>query len=195
MPTARPERSCIACRSKGAKGGLIKLASGPSGVVIDYTEKFPGRGAYVCAEMVCIEKALDERLLSKAFRHKTVPPAKDEFYGELGRKVEKKIESLLGIGRKSGLVVYGFDACVHAAKERPNGLLILAGDISEDTERRLVSKACVGPRPARVSYSGKDRLGELLGTSPVAVVFINDGGLAEALEREIKRFVLLINRG
>ncbi|HLB25751.1 MAG TPA: YlxR family protein, partial [Nitrospirota bacterium] len=106
MPAA-PQRSCIACRRKGEKGELIKLAAGPDGVVIDYGERLPGRGAYVCAEKACIEKGLNAGALSRAFKRQAAPPDKAEFYKELTDKIYRKIESLLGMARKSGLAAAG----------------------------------------------------------------------------------------
>ena len=59
---------CIACRQMQPKGSLIKVVKSPQGAVaIDDTYKLPGRGAYICKESQCIEKAIKKRLLNKSF--------------------------------------------------------------------------------------------------------------------------------
>ncbi|MBI5190223.1 MAG: DUF448 domain-containing protein [Nitrospirae bacterium] len=183
---ATPERSCIACRKKGGKGELIKLADTPSGVVIDYLEKLPGRGAYICAEDACMEKGLKEGPLSRAFKHKVSPPDADAFREELRGKILRKIEGIFGIAMKSRQAVWGFDAVASAARRARGGLLIVAEDISEGTERKFMGSA-PGSSYDTVHYSTKDGLGSILGASPVALVFIAEPALAAALGREIGR--------
>ncbi len=44
----QPERTCIGCRGVFEKDEVVRIVAGPSGAVIDYREKLPGRAAYVC---------------------------------------------------------------------------------------------------------------------------------------------------
>ncbi len=178
-------RSCISCRRKGEKGELIKLANTPSGVVIDYNEKLPGRGAYVCFEPGCIEKALKAGTLSRAFKHSANPPEAGEFQRMLAERVKAKVAALLGMARKSGSAVTGFEAAAAAIKKNSGGLLILAGDLVGNTLDKITEAGGPGMRTAR--YSTKDGLGAVLGISPVGVVYLPDSGLADALDREIGR--------
>ncbi len=62
-----PLRSCIACRQKGAKRGLIRIVRTPEGAIeIDPTGKAPGRGAYLCRKQQCWQDALQPHRLAKA---------------------------------------------------------------------------------------------------------------------------------
>jgi predicted RNA-binding protein YlxR (DUF448 family) len=190
---ANPVRTCVACRRSGEKGELIKLANTPSGVVIDYAERLTGRGAYICADEPCIEKGLNEKALSRAFKRKAAPPGKDAFYEELKTKVEKKALSLIGMAMKSGNIARGFEAAADASRKYPDGLLILAGDISGNTEEKLM-RSKPSDKTRVVRYKTKDALGEVVGVTSAAVVYISDRGLASALYREIGR-LNSINRG
>lgn len=186
MSLSGPVRTCVACRAKGTKGEFIKLASTPAGVVPDYMEKMPGRGAYVCAEPYCIKRALDERVLSRAFKMKTAAPEPEGFTGLLVMGMERRIRSLLGIARKSGLMRHGYDASVDEASKKPGGLLIIAADVSAKTRNKLgtdVPDALAGS----ASYSTRDELGGMLGTAPVGVLYISDRGLAGAMRAEFAR--------
>ncbi len=180
-----PVRSCLYCRKRGAKGELIKLVNTPAGVVIDYSERLPGRGAYLCFDRTCIVNGLKEGPFKRAFRGEARPPDPLAFHVELKDKALRKVRSLLGMARKSSAAAVGFDAAVDAARRSPEGLLIMAEDASEGTARRLMESVSGSVRVAR--FSTKEGLGGLLGTRPVGVVFIPGGGLAAALEREMGR--------
>lgn len=65
-----PERMCIACRKMAPKGELIKVVSKDGKVETDRTGKLPGRGAYFCKDIKCIEKAQKKKALSKHFKTK-----------------------------------------------------------------------------------------------------------------------------
>lgn len=62
-----PQRTCIGCGQVKPKRDLIRFVRTPAGpVVLDQTGKLSGRGAYVCPDPVCIERALTAgRLVQK----------------------------------------------------------------------------------------------------------------------------------
>lgn len=61
-------RTCIVCREKEAKRQLTRLVRTADGVVIDPTGKMNGRGAYLCEQQTCWERALSTDILSRALR-------------------------------------------------------------------------------------------------------------------------------
>ncbi|MBN1922354.1 MAG: YlxR family protein [Anaerolineae bacterium] len=64
-----PERTCIACRERRHKRDLLRVVHTPSGaVVVDETGKQNGRGAYLCRQRSCWEKALKQGSLDRALR-------------------------------------------------------------------------------------------------------------------------------
>ncbi len=71
IPKSRhiPERSCVACGRKAAKGELLRVVCTPAGAVaIDRTGRQNGRGAYLCRQAGCWEKALTRRSLERTLR-------------------------------------------------------------------------------------------------------------------------------
>lgn len=189
----KPERTCVSCRKKGEKGELIRLVNAPERVMIDYNEKLPGRGAYICPERACIEKALKGGLLSKAFREGARVPGSEDFYADLKEKNLKKIKSLLGMARKSGKIAMGFDPVIEAARKEPGGLLILAEDLSGNTKDKLKEMNKNAAERAFTLFT-KESLGEMLGTMPVGLVYLARRDFSAAIEKEITRF-LNISRG
>jgi predicted RNA-binding protein YlxR (DUF448 family) len=65
----RQERTCIACRRKGPKAGFARLVSEAGSVRLDPGFRLPGRGAYICRDMGCVNKALkDKGVFARAFK-------------------------------------------------------------------------------------------------------------------------------
>lgn len=64
-----PQRTCIVCRTTGAKRGLMRIVrDGEGRVSFDSTGKRAGRGAYLCHTPHCWEQALKRGALARALR-------------------------------------------------------------------------------------------------------------------------------
>jgi predicted RNA-binding protein YlxR (DUF448 family) len=63
-----PLRTCVVCREKTNKRHLVRVVRTESGVQIDPTGKMNGRGAYLCDQDSCWERAVNSDVLSKALR-------------------------------------------------------------------------------------------------------------------------------
>jgi uncharacterized protein len=61
-----PQRMCTGCMEMKPKGELIRIVKSPEGdVSVDLTGKKSGRGAYICRDIVCLEKAFKARRLAR----------------------------------------------------------------------------------------------------------------------------------
>jgi predicted RNA-binding protein YlxR (DUF448 family) len=61
-----PQRMCTGCMEMKTKKELIRIVKNKENdVSIDFTGKKPGRGAYICKDVACLEKAIKTRRLSK----------------------------------------------------------------------------------------------------------------------------------
>lgn len=68
-PKHVPERMCISCRERSAKRSLVRIVRTPEGnVEIDLTGKRNGRGAYLCEQPACWERALTSQSLARALK-------------------------------------------------------------------------------------------------------------------------------
>ena len=66
-----PQRTCIGCNSPKNKKDLIRVVKNKDGVIsIDKTGKANGRGAYICDNVDCLEKAIKTKRLEKIFETK-----------------------------------------------------------------------------------------------------------------------------
>ncbi|MEX2146403.1 MAG: YlxR family protein [Candidatus Rokuibacteriota bacterium] len=63
-----PTRTCLGCRGRKPKRAMVRLVRGAGGTVVVDAGGGSGRGAYVCAEAACLERALRGGRLAHAFR-------------------------------------------------------------------------------------------------------------------------------
>lgn len=64
-----PLRMCVGCREMKPKRELIRIVRTPEEkIAIDPTGKRSGRGAYVCPEAACVQKALKNKSIEKALQ-------------------------------------------------------------------------------------------------------------------------------
>ena len=84
-----PKRRCAACREQKDKKELLRIVRTPEGMImVDPTEKANGRGAYLCRNVLCLEKAQKTKALERSL--KSAMPA--DFY-ELLRKEYIEVEN------------------------------------------------------------------------------------------------------
>ena len=84
-PRKIPQRQCVGCREMKEKKALLRIVRTPEGeILLDFGGKKPGRGAYVCHDVACLQKARKTRALERAF-DTAIPP---EVYDALEAQME-----------------------------------------------------------------------------------------------------------
>ena len=64
-----PLRQCTGCRISKAKNDLIRVIKTPEDIIcLDKTGRQKGRGAYICPNKDCLEKAIKSKGLEKALK-------------------------------------------------------------------------------------------------------------------------------
>ena len=64
-----PQRTCIGCNIKGNKKDFIRIVKdNQNSISIDRTGKANGRGAYICDNIDCLEKAIKNKRIEKSFK-------------------------------------------------------------------------------------------------------------------------------
>ena len=93
--TREPQRTCIGCRAVRDKTALLRLVRAADGrVAVDRRGAASGRGAYVCAELECLKKALAKGRLDHAFRRASTPPVAgaEGVLAEAARKAAEDVD-------------------------------------------------------------------------------------------------------
>ena len=82
-----PQRTCSVCRTQKNKNELLRIVKNKDNIInVDETGKQSGRGAYICYDIECIEKAKKSKKLDKALDIKI----NDEIYDQIKNIIEKK---------------------------------------------------------------------------------------------------------
>lgn len=82
-----PQRTCIGCNTVKNKNDLIRIVKNKENEInIDRTGKMNGRGAYICDNMKCLEKAIKTKKLERIFEIKI----NDEIYESLRGAISDK---------------------------------------------------------------------------------------------------------
>jgi predicted RNA-binding protein YlxR (DUF448 family) len=69
-----PMRMCVGCRVMRPKKEMLRVVRSTEGQVsIDPTGKAAGRGAYICKDIACLERAIKTRGLERAFEQRVEP--------------------------------------------------------------------------------------------------------------------------
>ncbi len=79
-----PMRKCMGCNEMKPKRELIRAVKSPEGEIsLDLTGKKSGRGAYICPDKGCFDKARKGKRLERALETKIPDAVYDEMLKEL----------------------------------------------------------------------------------------------------------------
>ena len=182
---AEVQRRCIVTGDSRDKGELVRFVVGPDdGLVPDIEGKVPGRGLWVSADRQSLVTAVKKGLFSRAARRRV--EAGEEIVGMVEALLRKRCLNLLGMGRKSGSVLTGFEK-VKASIGAGNAVLIIeAKDGAEDGKRKLA--AARRGLPVIEEFSNHE-LSLALGRENVIHAAVTNSRLAKAFQNEVRRLV------
>ena len=154
----------------------------PEGVVApDFSGKLPGRGAWVTARRDMVDAAVHRRLFARSFKAPAETPA------DLGAMVDvgfaKAALSALGLARRCGDVVIGFEKVRSALKVQKAAVLIAASDGAEGGREKV---AALAPNIAPCALFDRAEISAALGADAVHAA-IAPGAAAARFERAASR--------
>jgi uncharacterized protein len=169
---------------------MVRFVVAPDGAVVpDVSERLPGRGIWLTASRSAIEKAISRQVFSKATRSaaRAVPALADEVERLLARRC---IETL-GLARRAGGMVIGYDQVADWLSSRRVAVVLVASDAGANQRGKVLQQ--VGDAPV-LHCLGREELGASVGRDSVAYAAVAPGGLAERLLRDGMRLAGLRDR-
>ena len=83
-PRKIPMRMCVGCREMKPKKELLRAVRSPEGQVsLDATGKKPGRGAYLCPNTECLNKAIRAKSLERSLETPIPPEVVEQLRKEM----------------------------------------------------------------------------------------------------------------
>jgi hypothetical protein len=162
---------------------LLRFVVGPDGEIVpDVAARLPGRGLWLTARRDIVERAAAKRLFARAARRLvTVPP-------DLADRVEallvRRCGEALGLARRAGSAVSGFERVAEAVRRGHAGALLFALDGAEAGRRKLGALGRDLPA-ASVMYAAE--LGAAFGRDRAVHVAVGPGALCGRLLIDLER--------
>ena len=135
------ERRCIVTGDVLSEAELVRFCADPDGnIVPDVAATLPGRGLWVSAQRALLDKAVEKKLFAKAAKAQV--RAGSDLADRTEQQIVRRMLSDLGLARRSGSLVLGFDNVLRAFDTNPPpSLLIEASDGASDGKRKLFGAA------------------------------------------------------
>jgi predicted RNA-binding protein YlxR (DUF448 family) len=166
---------------------LIRFVAGPDGAVVpDLARKLPGRGLWVAADRSSVEAAAKKNAFSRSAKTKlSVPP---DLAGQVEGLLYRRVLVGLGLARRGGDLISGFEKASAAVSAGRARWLIEASDGAPDGRRKLLAAVRRSPSPPEILglYSAEE-LGLALGLENVIHTAFLAGRAAERWTLDVRR--------
>lgn len=177
------ERRCIVTRQSGDRDALIRFVVSPEGEAVpDLAERLPGRGLWLSARGDIVRQACRENSFSKAARQSVKVPA--DLPARLVDLLDRRCLEHIGLARRSGQAVAGFEKVRAAVAGGTVALLLEASDGAADGREKIARMA---PESVTLSHWTAAQLGGPFGRDEVVHAAILAGGIADRLLRDARR--------
>lgn len=162
---------------------MLRFVIGPDGAIVpDIEARLPGRGLWLLSRRDIVERAVVKRAFARAARRPV----------EIPQGLADRIEALLvrrccdtlGLARRAGLAVAGFERVSDAVRRGDAALLLLALDGAEAGRRKMASLA---RGIASASVLSADELSAAFARERAVFVAVGSGQLSFRLLVDLRR--------
>ncbi len=158
-------------------------------IVFDVLATLPGRGMWLSADGDVVEQGIKRGVFARAAKASVRIPA------DLRKRIEASLLhrtiELLGLARRSGNAISGFEKAREWLVSGRTGLVVQASDGSAEERARFVG----GRNVPVVAVLSAAALGKVFGREHAVHVAIASGKLARMIEVEAARFAGVAGKG
>jgi len=178
-----PLRRCIVTGERLAKETMVRCVVGPDAAIVpDVGAALPGRGLWLTSHRDIVATAVKKRAFDRAARRSVSIPA------DLADRIEfllvQRCREAVGLARRSGKAVAGFEKVGQAIRKGGVGLLLAASDGAEGGRQKI---AAMAPGLPVVDQLSAAELGAAFGRDHVVHGAIGAGALAVRLQLDAAR--------
>jgi uncharacterized protein len=178
-----PQRRCIVTGEVQDRARLVRCVVAPDGTVVpDVAARLPGRGLWLTPRRDIVERAVAKRIFARAARRPvTAPP---ELADRIESLLARRCVDGLGLARRAGGAVAGFERAGEAIRRGRAALLLFASDGAEGGRHKLVALGRGLPQAGVLSAA---ELGAAFGRGRVVYVAVAGGPLCRQLLIDLLR--------
>ena len=159
---------------------MIRFVRSPDGAVVpDIAGKLPGRGVWVSADRASVNQAVEKAVFARRFKAQSTAP--DDLSDQVEARLLERCVSVLGLARKAGTLITGFDQVRAGLKKARPAWLIEAADGRADGRGKVYSLATALYGEVKVAGAlTSAELGMALGREGVIHALLQNGPLARS---------------
>lgn len=179
-------KTCFATKTVENRDLMMRFVLGPDKMIMpDVTGKLPGRGLWLLADPAVIQTAVDKKLFFKASK-KTYAKVPADLVAQVEKMLAVQVLSLLGLARKAGQAVGGFEQVKEALTFQRAAIVCEAPEVSDNAKGKLY-------RPQDQVFISNAlsavELGSVFGVDEMMFVALLNGQMAN----KIKPFLIKLN--
>ena len=129
------ERKCIVEGVVKPQSELLRFVELNNELLPDFNKKLPGKGMYVTANRLFLEKAIEKKIFNKVSKHNL--KVSENFIDIVEKLLKQKALDSINIARKSGALLTGFEKVKEAIKKNNVEFLIQAIDAGHDGKEKM----------------------------------------------------------
>jgi len=185
-----PERRCIVSGETKSCAEMLRFVIGPDDeVVFDAAGKLPGRGLWLSARLDMLKTAAAKGAFARAAKARA--KVSDTLVDDVARLLRARCLDRVGLARRSGDLVQGFDNVRTSVKGRSPGVLIEASDGGDDGREKIMRLA---PGVPVVALFTAEEIGHAIGRDNAVHTLIASGNMAKEFLRDASRLAGVLDR-
>lgn len=179
-------RTCAQTRVSLPQSELIRFVADEAGNIFpDVSARAPGRGVWIKANREVLESAIKNNAFARSLKRQANP--KPELINQTIDALYSKALGFLGMARRAGVLITGFDKVEDAIKKSEPAFLIEANDGSADGRGKIIALSKKWKNVAIIGIFGTDDLGKAIGRDNVIHALMIKGQFAQNWTLELKR--------
>ena len=172
---------CLVTRESLPREEMLRFVISPAGtVVFDVAERLPGAGLWIKADKSVLQTAVSKHIFNKAAGGSV--KINETFIDSVETALKDYCLSLLGMARKAGLLVFGFEN----VKKRL-GVAFEASDAAKNGQNKLFRPTDSFPV---FSFLSREELGQITGQAEQVHLWVTESKLAEKLKQTATKITL-----
>jgi uncharacterized protein len=177
------DRRCFVTYVRKPTDELVRFVVAPdNSIVPDLAERLPGRGLWLSSSRETVNTACAKRLFAKAAGGSVT--VRDDLADAIEEQLHKRCLDLLGMARRAGEAVGGFQKVISLLHSRPASLILCASDGADDGRNKVVAAA--KKAPVIEVFTGVE-LGSIFGRERTVYVAVAQKALGARILRESER--------
>ena len=182
-------KTCFVTKETLPRAEMLRFVSAPGRVItFDGTEKLPGHGFWLKADKGILDQAITKRIFYKAAKGTVNIP--EDLMDQVRNALKNRCLNLLGLCRKAGLLVYGFEAVKKAISTQTVTALFEAQDASEREENKLLKGNDIFPIWRILT---REQLGQIAGETEIVHMALLKGTLSDQVNFIARKMDLFEN--